>query len=88
VPAQQRLRPNDQQCLPPGADPTSEEHQERAIRRRHGWARDVAAQHDHLLAKEGILGEQLRPTPQEIRAGHCGMRRRWPRPEEAVAAMP
>jgi len=43
--------------VPPGADPAGEQNQERAVGRRHGRALYAAAQDDHLVAEERILGE-------------------------------
>jgi hypothetical protein len=62
VPAQQRLGPDDERGLPPGADPAGEQHQERPVRWRHSRALDAPLQHEQLLAQERVLGEQLRPA--------------------------
>jgi hypothetical protein len=84
APAQQRVGLHDEEGVPPGADPPGQQDQERAVRRRDGRTPDAASQHDHLLAQHGVLGEQLRPTPQEIRAGPGGVRCRWSHPAAAA----
>ena len=86
VPPQQRLRPDEEQGLPPGADPAREQHQERAIRRRHHRALDAPTRHEQLLAEHGVLGEQLRPAPHHIGPGTgCLRQRQRPRPEGCAA---
>ncbi len=72
--AQQGLGLDEEQGLPPGADAAREQHQERQIRPRHGHTLDAAAQHQQLLAQQGVLGEQLRPTPHQIGPGPGHMR--------------
>ena len=82
MPAQQGVGSDEEQRLPPGADAAGEQHQERPIGPRYGRALDVAAQHDQLLAQERILGEQLRPSPQQVCPGPRRVRhRRRPRPQ-------
>ncbi len=81
MPAQQRLRLDEEQCLPSDAGPAGEEHQERPIRRCHGRPLDAPTQVDELLAQEGVLDEQRRsPTQQVSPRPHRLGRRRW-RPE-------
>jgi len=89
VPAQQRLRLDDEEGLPPGAGPAGEQHQERAIRRRRGRALDPTAQHDQLVAQEGVLGEQLRPATQQVGTSARRVRpHRRPRPEAGAQGVP
>jgi hypothetical protein len=88
MPAEQRVGLDDDEGVPPGADSAGEQHQERAVGRRHGRALHAAAQHDHLVAEEGVLGGQLGPTPQEVRADPCGVRRHGPSPEVAPEGVP
>jgi len=57
MPAQQHLGLDDEEGLPPGADPAGEQHQERAVHRRCGRAFDAPPQHEQLLAEEGVLGQ-------------------------------
>jgi len=69
VPPQQRLRLDEEEGLPPSANPHGEQHEERPIRPRHCRARDAAAQDQHLLAQQGVLGEELCSAPQQIAPG-------------------
>ena len=64
MPAQQRLRLDDEKDPPPDADPAGEQHQERAIRRRHGRVLDTPPQHEQLLAQQRVLSQQLRAAAQ------------------------
>jgi hypothetical protein len=73
MPAQQRLRPDDQQGPPPRTDPAGEEHQECPIRPRQGRTRDAVALHQQLLAQEGVLGKHLRPAAEQVRPCPRGM---------------
>jgi hypothetical protein len=68
VPAQGRVRLDDAQRLPPAAEAGGQQHQQRAIGR--GAARPFAAalRDSTLVAEEGILGHQRRPTPRQIGA--------------------
>jgi len=86
VPPQQRLRPDEEQGLPPGADPAREHHRERTIRRRHDRALDAPTQHEQLLAEHGVLGAQRRATPHHSGPGTGRMRQRQrPRPAGCAA---
>jgi len=86
---QERLGLDNEEAASPGVNLAGEQHQERAIRRRHGRALDTPAQHEQLLAEEGILGEQLRPAAQQVRPHSRRVRRHHgPRPEVATADMP
>jgi len=69
VPPQQRLRPDEEEGLPPSANPHGEQHEERPIRPRHRRARDAAAQGQHPLAQQGVLGEELWSAPQQSAPG-------------------
>jgi len=88
VPAEERLGPHQEEGLTPGADPADEQHQERAVGRRHARALRAAAQDDDLVAEERILGEQLRATPQQVRAHPSAVRRRWSRPDAVAEGVP
>ncbi len=82
VPAQQGLGLDEEQGRAPGADPAGEEHQERPIRWPHVRTFDAPTQHEQSLAQEGVLGEQLRPTPHQVSTDTGRMRQRLrPRPE-------
>jgi len=82
MPAQQRLGLDEQQGPPPGADAARQQYQHRPIGARHDRARHAEAQHQRLLAQQGVLGEQLRPAPYHVSPGPDRMRQRQrPRPE-------
>jgi len=66
MPAQERVRLDDQQGLLPGPDATGEQHQERPIGRCATRALDAAPQYEELAAQEGILGEEGGPTAHEV----------------------
>ena len=87
-PAQQRVGLDEEQGLPPGADPAGAQHQERPLRRCHGRALDAPAQHHRLLTPERVLGEHLPPGAHQVRPGPRQVRRRRPRPEARGAGLP
>ncbi len=81
VPAQQGRGLDEEQGLAPGADPAGAEHQERPIRWPHVRTFDAPTQHEQLLAQEGVLGAQLRPTSHQVSTGTGRLRQRQrPRP--------
>jgi len=89
MPAQQGLRLDDEQGLPPGTNPAGQQHQERAVRWRRNRARDAPAQHEQLLAQERVLGEQLRPAAHQVCPDPRRVcRHRRPYPEAATECVP
>ncbi len=85
MPAQQRLGLHEEEGVSPSADVPGEQHQQRPIRPRQGGGRYATAQDQQLLTQQGILGEQLRPAPQQSAAGPRHVRPSH-RPRPAVGA--
>jgi len=65
MPAQDRLRPDDEQRLPPVLHPAREHDEEGAIGARAVWSFTRAVEHDELLAQQ-VFGDQLRFTACQI----------------------
>jgi len=57
---------DDEQRLPPRADPTGQEDKERAISRCAARALDTPPQDEELLPQQCILGHEGRLTPREV----------------------
>ena len=75
---QERVRPDDEQCLAPAPDMAGQPHQQRPIGR--GAARPFAAatQAGKLVTEEGMLGHERRSALRQIgdAAGSDGSRER------------
>ncbi|HSH79826.1 MAG TPA: hypothetical protein VLA19_14975, partial [Herpetosiphonaceae bacterium] len=69
MPAQERLRLDDEERLPPRSDAARQEHQERPVGGSAVGALDAAPQDEELLSQQGVLGEQLRLAAWQIRQG-------------------
>jgi hypothetical protein len=60
MPAQDCLRPDDEQRVPPVLHPAREHDEESAIGARAAWPLARAVEHEELLAQQQVLGDQLR----------------------------
>ena len=69
MPAEQGLRPDEQQRLVPGAAPAGQQHEQSAVGRGAAWALDGALENDELLAQEGMLGDEGGATAHEVSEG-------------------
>ena len=66
MPAQERVRLDDQQGLPPATDAAGKEHEHRAVGRGAAGALDAALEDRELLPQQDILSDQLGPTAAQI----------------------
>jgi hypothetical protein len=66
VPAQESLGLDDQQRLAPSAHLPGQQHLEQPVPAGKGGALGAAAQHDELLAQQGVLGHQLPLAAEQI----------------------
>jgi CheY-like chemotaxis protein len=69
VPAQERIRPDDEQRRPPRADAARQQDQQRTIARRTAGSPDAVVQDGELMAQERVLGHQRRLAPRQIGEG-------------------
>jgi hypothetical protein len=67
MPTEQGLWLHNAQSLPPCSNRFCWKHQEKAIRCGTCQAFDLSAQHNELLAQEGVLGNQFRFSSRKIR---------------------
>ena len=72
MPAQHRLWAHDVHCLSPPRCQPSQEKQDQAVFSVQPRTGDGASHHEHLLSEEGVLGQELRPCPDEIPNSACG----------------
>jgi len=66
VPPDESIGLDDEQCTLPPSEPTGQQHQEGSVRVAELRAADLPTEHDQLLAKKGILQNQLLLTATEF----------------------
>lgn len=84
MPAENRLRLDDEQGLVPTLQPAREQNDARPISLRQARSFDRAVEHDELLAEQGVFDDQLRLDLDQVMdaaLGECDARRLGPRPE-------
>jgi len=75
MPAQQGLRVDDEEGLPPQAHAAGQEHQECPVPRGAAWPLHTPAQNDDLLTQQRILCDEGGLATHEVGQGPADQRR-------------
>jgi len=75
MPAQQRVRLDNEECRPPGTDAVGQEHQQRAVGARAAGPLNTAAEDGELVAEERVLGRERGLAPRQVGERADGKRR-------------
>ena len=73
MPAQQRVGLDEVKRVPPGACAPGEGDQQEPVRSPESWALHTSPQDDELLAKEGVLGNEIATASRRV-ANHAVVR--------------
>ena len=66
MPAQERIRLEDEDGFLPTPDPAGEENEPKAIGWGEAWLVNLAVEDNELLAEEGVLGDELGVATSDV----------------------
>ncbi len=69
MPAEQGVRPEDPQMIPPVFHATGKEDEPKAVGLSKGWFFDLAVKDNELLPKESVLGDKFGFAAREVDGG-------------------